>query len=195
MSPTAKRALFQTPTRSNKRSKTLKARGMAVGSSKIPRSLLPETKQHIGINLSTALTNSAYTALAEDMTQGTASDDFVGSKFRMMRLRVNYDWGDLTLTDAVRLSVVIPKDPTTNPGIASAIAHWDTNTYTVLHDMLLPRDESLSAGTFDIKGPVNIEMNTAGTAVLRNNIHIYAYSTGNGSGLASDISYSLWFTG
>jgi len=195
MSPTAKRALFQTPTRSNKRSRTMKARGMAVGSSKIPKALLPETKQYLAASLSTSGFSDAYSPIPEQMTQGDSGSEFLGSKFRVMRLRVNYDWSAISLSGAVRLSVVIPKDPTTNPALTSSRQQWDTNTYTVLHDMLIPPDSSLTAGTFDVKGPINVEMDATGSAPRRNNICIYVFNTGNGAALASDISYSCWFTG
>jgi len=191
MSPTAKRALFQTPTRRSKRAKTTTMKTVM----KVPKSMQPEMKQFIAGNLASAAGNSAYSSIPGDMTQGDASTQFDGSKFRVARLRVNYNWSGVTLSDAVRVSVVIPKDPTTVPALVQSRDQWDTTTYTVLHDMLLSRDPSQAAGTFDVTGPINVEMNSGGTAALRNNIYIYVHSTGQGSALAFDMSYSVWFTG
>jgi len=129
------------------------------------------------------------------MSQGDSSEQFIGSKFRLMRLRVNYDWSALTLIEAVRISVVIPKDPTTAPVLSSASRQWDTTAFTVLHDMLLPKDPAVAAGTFDVTGPINCEMNSTGTSPLRNNVYIYVHSGTNGAALATDVTYSCWFTG
>lgn len=192
MSPTAKRALFQTPTRCSKRSKLATSMKSVM---KVPKSMQPEMKQYEKSTLTTAFTGYAYSSIPTDMSQGDASDQFIGSKLRMARLRVNYDWSQLTLTEAVRVSVVIPKDPSTTPFLSNARATWDTAQFTVLHDMILPPDLSVSAGTFDVTGPINIEMTSNGVTCLRNNIQIYVGSNGNGTGLANDISYSIWFTG
>lgn len=187
MSPVAKRALFTTPSRSAKRVKRTKT------VMKIPRSLLPETKNYIGTLTNTA-TSSAYSSIPLDMTQGDDGSQFLGQKFRMTRLRVNYDFSQLPFSEAVRVTVLIPKDPTTTPSILNAASQWDTSVYTVLHDMILPDAPEALAGTFDVVGPINVDMNSAGTSVLRNNIWIYCFSASAGTAMAPKVLYQLWFT-
>jgi len=192
MSPSVKRALFQTPTRRSKRVKTSTSMKTVM---KVPKSMIPETKQYIASALAFSSSNYSYSSIPTDMSQGDSSEQFIGSKFRLMRLRVNYDWSALTLIEAVRISVVIPKDPTTAPVLSSASRQWDTTAFTVLHDMLLPKDPAVAAGTFDVTGPINCEMNSTGTSPLRNNVYIYVHSGTNGAALATDVTYSCWFTG
>lgn len=192
-STTVKRSLFQTPTRASKRSKTSKSSTKST-TMKIPRSLMPETKQYVSSILSSATTNYAYASIPSSISQGDDGNDFIGSKFRISRIRVNYDFSQLSLTSGVRVSVVIPKDPSTYPILTSTIQQWDTQTYTVLHDMILPDSPDTATGTFDVTGPINVHMSSAGSTPLRNNVYLFVYSTGNGSALQTDFSYSVWFT-
>jgi len=195
MSPTAKRALFQTPSRSSKRTKTMTARR---GATRIPKSLMPEMKQTVAATLTTNTSNYAYSSIPLDLAQGDTSKNFDGAKFRIARIRVMYDFLGVTgfLAEGVRVSVIIPKDPTFIPvGPVTTHSPWGTDEYTVLYDALLPADSATSAGTFDVTGPINCEMNSTGTASLRNNVYVFVQSVGNGSSLKSDFSYSVWFTG
>lgn len=160
---------------------------------KIPRSLLPETKNYIG-SLSNNTTSSAYSSIPGDMSQGDDGSQFIGQKFRMTRLRVHYDFSQLPFSEACRVSVLIPKDPTTTPTGLNAVSQWDTSVYTVLHDMLLPDSPETLAGTFDVVGPINVEMNSLGTGTLRNNIWIYAHSASAGAAMAPKVTYQVWFT-
>ncbi|CAN8138887.1 hypothetical protein THIOSC15_1210002 [uncultured Thiomicrorhabdus sp.] len=107
-----------------------------------------------------------------------------------------YDFSQLTLSEGVRISVVIPKDPSIAPVITDHIDPWDTQTRTVIFDRILGDSAELLAGTFDVLGPINLEGDSTGTSPLRNNVHIYVHSAANGTNLASsnNISYSMWFT-
>jgi len=195
MSPTAKRALFQTPSRSSKRTKTMTTRRAAT---RIPKSLMPEMKQKVALVLTNSTTNYAYSSIPIDLNQGDAGSEFIGTKFRIARIRVMYDFSGLigTLTEAVRISVIIPKDPSVAPvGTVSSKVPWDNLEQTVLHSMLLPPDLSTSAGTFDVTGPINVEMSHSGGIALRNNVHIIVQSVNQGIALKSDVSYAVWFTG
>jgi len=101
----------------------------------------------------------------------------------------------LTLTSGVRIVVSIPKDPNGavfNP--SSSILPVNTRQYTVLYDRLLPDDPSMLAGTFDVTGPINVEMNENATAVLKNNISISVYSLNQGTNLRTNTAYAMWFT-
>lgn len=189
-----KRSLFQTPTRVSKRRKTTSSKKTSL--MKIPRSLLPEVKHYTQSISFTTTTHTAYQSVSNTVLQGDDSDDYVGSKFRMLRLRCFYDFTGGTLSEGVRMCVVIPKDPTTAPSIGSAVQPWDNTSYTVLHDMLLPNDKSVLAGTFDVTGPINVEMNLTSSVVQRNNIFVYLYSQ-NAAGVIGDITnfrYEMWFT-
>lgn len=189
----AKRALFTTPSRSNKRRKTTKKSAPM----RIPKSLLPEMKQFTKDGLS-ASTNYAYSSIYSDMTQGDDADDFIGSKFTLKRLRVIYDYSDLaaSLSEGVRISVVIPKNPSSLPTLTNHIKVWDTQQFTVLFDRILPKDASMLAGTFDVTGPIHMEGINTGTTPLRNNVHIYVHSANNGSNIGNvvRVSYQMWYT-
>jgi hypothetical protein len=161
---------------------------------RVPAYLKPETKQFCTTVLSTGNTNDTYSSILLDMTQGDDGDRFIGCKFRVQRLRVNYDFTGLTLTSGIRMSVVISKSAATTPAIFSSRQQWDTDRFTVLHDMLLPTDDSVRCGTFDVTGPINCELDKTGGVALRNNIWVYAYSTGQGVAMRQDISYAVSFT-
>lgn len=187
----AKRSLFQTPTRSTKRRRTTPTTKRSAPM-RIPRALMPEVKQYSATALTTAGANQARHNILTNMTQGTGSDQYLGSRIRMKRLRVHYDYSDLSLTHGVRLLVVIPKQ-TTFGLPANQLSPIDTNEFTVLYDLLLPNDPSVLAGTFDVVGPINMEWDNANN-VKKNGIHVIATSVGAGSGLASRTSLSMWFT-
>lgn len=190
-----KRSLFQTPTRVTKRRRitprSTMSRRMPM---RIPKSILPETKNFVQNNLTNTTTNICYSSIPTDMTQGDGGNEFIGKKFRVLRIRVNYDFSQLTVTEAVRFSVLINKDPSTFNLLINARDQWDTADRTILYDMILPDSPDTAAGTFDVVGPINVELNQIGNIPLRNNIIIYAHSAGNGVALAGDITYQVWYT-
>lgn len=189
--PTAKRSLFQTPTRAAKRRKASAKKP----SMRIPRSLLPETKQYLQSSLTNATTNAAYSFIPIDMTQGVQSTQFLGSKFRISRIRVFYDVdSSITLTKGVRISVLMNKDPSSTPSLSSELIPWDTTSNTVVHDMFLPNDPGLRTGTFDVVGPFNVEMSTTGSNCQRNNLTVWIQSAGVGAALRTQVSYAVWYT-
>lgn len=187
----AKRALFTTPSRSTPKRRRITPQTRQV--MRIPRSLLPETKQFIR-SILTGTTNTAYSSIYQDMSQGDDGTQFVGTKFRMLRLRVMYDFSQLSLTEGVRMSVVIPKNPSVVPSLLSAITPWDTQQYTVLFDRIVGDDTSLVTGTFDVKGPITLEGDSSGFTPLRNNVIVYFQSASSGANLASKVNYQMWFT-
>lgn len=187
----AKRALFTTP---SSRTKRRKATPRSKPRMSIPRSLLPETKQFSGAASVVLNTNVTCQQLTAAMTQGDRGDEFSGSKWRMLRMRIFYDFSQLSLTEGVRMSVVIPKDPNVTPSLTSAIAQWDTRSTTVLFDRLVGDDTALVTGTFDVVGPINVELNQGGTGALRNNIWIYFHSANSGTAMSSKNTFSVWYT-
>lgn len=190
-----RRALFTTPARPTKRRRTTPARRQAP--MRIPKSLMPEMKQYYRNTLVTNGTSYAYSEIPLDMAQGDTSQNFDGAKFRIHRIRVNYDFSQASLSGGVRMMLIIPKDVSFNPTalISSARDQIDTNLHTVLFDRLVSDDLMTAAGTFDWKGPLNVEMNVSGTAAQRNNVFLYVYGNNAGLALRDDFSYSVWFTG
>lgn len=187
--PSAKRSLFQTPTRAAKRRKASAKKPLM----RIPKSLLPETKQFIKSSLTNGDTDFAYSSIPTDMTQGDGGNEFLGAKFRIQRIRVFYDI-DTTLSKGVRIAVAIPKDPSGVVGVTNEREAFNTHQDTVLYDMLLPNDPSCLSGTFDVVGPINVELNAAGTTPLRNNIQVYVHSDNVGLTLTGDVGYCVWYT-
>jgi len=187
--PPTKRRLFGTPGTPKRRKTTAKV------VARIPKALLPEVKQYsVGTLSSDDGSSRAWTSIPVDMSQGDASSQFDGSKFRIAKIRVYYDYSHLAFTSGIRLVVVVPKDVSTTPNIISKNA-IDTNTTTVLYDRLMSPDPANLAGYFDITGPINVSMNTTGTACLRNAVHIHVYSAANGPALRTATAYAVWFTG
>lgn len=162
---------------------------MARAVSRIPRSLI-EMKTFEKTDLTGSSTSYAYSSIATDMTQGDGGNQFIGSKFRLMSLKIKYDFSSVTLQSGVRIAIVIPKIPSAIPYLGSSIDNWDAHSITVLKDILLPNDSALKCGIVDLKGPINIELDVSGSSPLKNNVYIFVYSLNNGSLLRSDFSYT-----
>lgn len=195
----AKRSLFQTPTRSSKRTrrttKSQSALAISKRNARILRALRPETKQYRAFSLTNGFTNYAESAPSTSITQGTGDNQFIGNKFRISRLRVYYDFSQLTLTSGVRVVVYMPKASATSAlPIASTTTPISTIDHTVLYDMLLPDAPETATGSFDVTGPINVETNAGGSAVWRNDLRIVVWSSGNGVALKDAFSYTFWYT-
>lgn len=190
----AKRALFTTPSRASKRRRTAAPRRQKP--MRIPKALLPEMKQYTKSSLSASSTSYAYSSIPSDMGQGDDGDDFIGSNFRIARIRVYYDFSQISLTSGVRMALVIPKDPSTTSvnAILSTTTPVDKTNFTILFDRLLPDSVDVAAGYFDWSGPLNVEMNKTGTTTLRNNVHLHVYASGVGASMANAFAYAVWFT-
>lgn len=187
-----KRTLAYTPYRRTKRRRMMPRRRAP----RVPRRILPEVK-FLGSQSSwTTGTNDAYVSMPLAMTQGSGDYQFVGSHFRMLRARLTYDFSQLTLTDAVRVICVIPKDPSNAPALTTNTGHLDHSVYTVLYDAFLPVDPSTLVGQVDIKGPINVHMNQSGGTCYKNNIYWYLYSQSSGSliGASNTARWAIWFT-
>jgi len=186
--PSTKRRLFGTPGTPKRRKTTAKV------VARIPKALLPEMKQFIVGNLSSDDgTSRAWSSIPVDMSQGDASSQFDGSRFRIAKIRVYYNYTQISLTDAIRLSVVIPKDVSATPS-TTGDNPWDTNINTVLYDKFVSHDLLNQAGYFDVTGPINVDMSTTGTSCLRNAVHIHVSSTSKGNNMRFNTAYAVWFT-
>lgn len=187
---TKRRLDFSTPRSSKK--------GRAAPRMRVPRSLLPEVKQYIR----PALTNgppggtTASSLITTDMSQGDASNQFIGSKFRIKRIRVHYDFSDIaSVTEGFRISVVLSKNASLAiPGLANSVSPWDTNQIRVLHDLQLSSALEHRAGTFDVTGPFLCTTNFAGTQPITNNIQVQARNFGKAADMATRMSYTVWYT-
>lgn len=176
-----------------------KARYQSRPAMRIPRSLLPEMKQYTKSFLTQGTATTAQSYIPQDMAQGDGSNEFVGHKFRVMRLRVHYDFSDAVVTTGgIRIVVYIPKNPSelTFP-IGNNVSPIDTTRYTVLKDLQLPGDPSRLAGWFDVKGPINVELDLTGSVLRKNALGINVVSRDNQSSatyLNNRTTYSLWYT-
>jgi len=68
--------------------------------------------------------------------QGDDGDDYTGSKLYMERLDTTLD--AKTVCGGVRLTVLMPKDPTTVPVALRARSKYDERLFTILYDEFIP---------------------------------------------------------
>lgn len=163
MSPAAKRALFQTPM-SSKRRRTMSRPKVAL--SQLPASVKPEIKFNEP-NTSGATSSSAI-YYVRPTAQGDDGDDFTGSDCFLKSL----DFGVLMSTTgwhACRVSVLVPKDPTTLPTYLNPLRRYNHHDFTVLYDEYFTETEKNGTRikkTLDLKQ----KYNNFGTALLQNNV-------------------------
>jgi len=175
----ARRRLFPTPASSVKRRKVMTQ-------TRIPRAMQPELKQWISsatMVLSSA--NSSTMSIPTFMSQGSDGDQFIGSKFRITRVRVYFDYSDVTFTSGIRLALGVPKDPSTSTildtsTVGTVIPH-NMRRVSILKEMFLKTDSSNLNGYMEWNGPLNVEMNDTGTSPLKNNLILQI----NADGVAS----------
>lgn len=190
-----RRPLFTAPGRPRKR-----RRMTGPARRRIPRSLLPEMKQYRKNSMSNsqllASPSHISSSIGVDLSQGTQGQQFVGSKFRAVRLRCHYDFTAATASQ-IRIFCLIAKNPsddiTVSP-ITNAKNQLSSDDYTVLFDRFIPNGENVNVGSFDVPMRIHVEMNNAGTLVRRNDIRLYAIADGVGTLAVNQMTYSLWFT-
>jgi len=178
----ARRRLFTTPTSTVKRRKVMTQ-------TRIPKALQPELKQYVSsANMSTSGLNSAYFSICGIMNQGDDGNDFLGSKMRILRVRVFFDYSDVATTSGIRLSLGVPKDPSdiliTDTGTSGTVVPHNMRTVTMLKEMFLKTDGSNLNGYMEWNGPLNCEFVAAGSTPVKNNLILQI----NSDGVASDIS-------
>jgi len=181
--PTRRRA-FVTPTSTPKRRRVMTQ-------ARILKSMQPELKQFVSVFdlTSTPGSNFCTASIPSIMSQGDDGDRYIGSKFRILRIRVYFDYTDVTITSGVRLQLGIPKDPTaTTINATSGLGTTSPANYrqvTMLKDMFLKTDGSNLNSYMEWNGPLNVEMNDNGTSPLKNNLILQINSTGVGDELST----------
>lgn len=200
-------SLYDTPARPRKRARTTTLAPRRLFGSvsrpryRIPRSLLPEMKQFVKTQLFGANADEAYSSIPLDLTQGDDGNQFVGTKIRIKRLRVMYDFTGYSTptTTAIRISVVIPKDVNFPPAAGTIVSNRytpiNTHDYTVLHDRLVPlASGDYRVGQFDVTMNLPVEFSLGGTSVRKNDLIVIAYSPGNGTAARAIMGYAVWYT-
>jgi len=178
----ARRRLFASPASAAKRRRVMTQ-------TRMPKSMQPELKQFINSSpLSVITTNAAALSIPTTMAQGDAGDQFIGSKFRITRVRVYFDYTDVTTTSGIRLGLGISKDPSDNSilevGTTGTVLPANMRRVTMLKEMFLKTDGSNLNGYMEWNGPLNVEMNSTGSAPLKNNLILQANSDGVAASLA-----------
>jgi len=179
----ARRRLFTSPASAAKRRRVMTQ-------TRIPKAMQPELKQWVSFqNLNVSGVNAAFMSIPLFMNQGDDGDDFLGSKFRILRVRVYFDYTDVTTTSGIRLSLGIPKDPgnttITDIGTAGTLIPHNYRQVTMLKEMFLKTDGSNLNGYMEWSGPLNVEMNSAGSSPLKNNLTLQINSDGVSSSISS----------
>ena len=149
-----------------------------------------ELKQFRSIaTLATSGVNAAFLSIPTAMNQGDGGDNFDGSKFRIMRVRVYFDYSDVTTTSGIRLALGIPKDPGSSTildvGTSGTIVPANMREVTMLKEMFLKTDGSNLNGYMEWNGPLNVEMNSAGSVPLKNNLILQINSDAVAASIAS----------
>jgi len=168
----------------------------------VRRYAAPEIKQFISAGFLTSTANSATYSIPLFMNQGDNGDTFIGSKFRILRVRVYYDYRGLTPTTGIRMAMGIPKDPTQTLIMSATTGQstlLPTNyfTTTLLKEKFLKTDDSDLNGYLEWTGPLNVEMDVSGATVQRNNLIFQVNSEGIGATIAgpSRTRIEVLFTG
>ena len=169
---------------------------------RIPKALQPELKQFVSTSALSNNTDAAYVSIPSIMNPGTGGDDFEGSKFRIARVRVYYDYTDVATTSGVRMALGVPKistattildDTATNGTVRPA----NMRSTTIFKEKFLKTDGSDLNGYMEWTGPLNVEMNGPGSGIFKNNLIFQVNSDGVGASLAasSRTAIEVLFTG
>jgi len=150
----------------------------------------PEIKQWISVAPLTDVINGAYVSIPVAMAQGDDGNDFLGAKFRILRVRIYYDYTTTTPTESIRMGLGVPKNPDTAELFPvttgqSQVVPTSYFEYTMLKEKYLKTDGSDYAGMMEWTGPLNVEMNQQGTSPVRNNLLFQVNSPNEGTRLAA----------
>jgi len=170
---------------------------------RVPKSLLPEMKFRYIQGIPSPLTDTAVLSISSLIGIGGQSNQRIGSKVRIQRIRVTYDYSHFTPESAIRMSLVIPKTDSDAPVLTVSCQPWDTQFFTVLKDMMIaPSAGSLiqenTQGFMDFVGPINVDYSVVGGTgrVLRNNVYLSIFAQGFAIEAAAirSTSVSVWYT-
>jgi hypothetical protein len=160
---------------------------MRVPLSALPRSVIPETKFH-DTTIVTVASNFMTASIVPP--QGQDGDQFIGSQLRCKSLDFSW-WTNTATPDAsVRISVLIPKDPSITPVFLPAQSRYDHHDFTVVHDVFFSTQDTRCQR---ISLPINaiVRFNKLGTTITQNDIFIAVNSTAN---LAQTSECRLYYT-
>jgi len=179
----ARRRLFTSPASAAKRRRV-------TTQTRLPKSMQPELKQWVSaVSLTSVGANTATMIIPQAMNQGNDGDQFLGSKFRIMRVRVYFDYTDVTTTSGIRLALGMPKDINDNvimdTGTSGTVIPLNMRRTTLLKEMFLKTDGSNLNGYMEWLGPLNIEMSDDGNSTLKNNLIVQINSDAVGATIAS----------
>jgi len=162
----------------------------------------PELKQWVSsVSMTTSGLNTCFMSIPQFMAQGDDGDDFLGSKYRIMRVRVYFDYSDVTLAGGLRLALGIPKDPSNttflDTGTSGSLIPANMREVTMLKEMFLKTDGSNLNGYMEWNGPLNVEMNVTGSTPLKNNLILQINSEAAAASISSNTRtrVEVMFTG
>ena len=169
---------------------------------RIPKAMLPELKQFVSTANLTSGTDEAYVSIPSIMNPGTGGDDFEGSKFRIARVRVYYDYTDVASTSGIRMALGMPKVSTATTILPTGatlgtVRPANLRSTTIVKEKFLKTDGSDLNGYMEWTGPLNVEMNGPGNGIFKNNLIFQVNSDGVGASLAdaSRTAIEVLFTG
>jgi len=179
----ARRRLFASPSPAAKRRRVMTQ-------TRLVKLQQPELKQFVSsANLDTHVNgNAAHASIPDIMSQGNDGDQFVGSKYRILRVRIYFDYTDVTLTSGLRLALGIPKNPASttilDTSAQGTVIPHNMREVTILKEMFLKTDGSNLNGYMEWNGPLNVEMNSVGNVALRNNLILQINADGQAANIA-----------
>lgn len=183
----AKRSTTMRYAPARKRRKTMKRLTMA----QLPAAARPETKFK---DFSASTTSGQFLTDTIQLTQGDDGDDFNGSQVHLRALDMSM-CVDGTSTgvfpDQVRVSILIPKDPTIAPTALTPTLRYGHREFTILYDeYFTPQEKN---GT---RIKLNLGMiqryNVFGTAVTQNQLYVAVNTLGTTQGIR--VGTRLYYT-
>jgi len=167
MSPSAKRALFQTPSGRSKRRKTAPRITLA----QLPPSVRPEVK----FSDRTDAVSNAFLSIqsrpdSSVTYQGDDGDQMVGSEVYLKALDFTLDLPS-TGWATCRVSVIVPRDPSITPTALGPNLRYSHHEFIVLHDEVFSINEKNHAR---IKRTLNMKQkwNITGTTITEGNVYV-----------------------
>lgn len=149
----------------------------------IPKSLMPETKF---TDRTSTVASSFFNAFTVLPLQGDDGDDFIGSKINLRSLDVT---SFVSTPTNVRVSVLIPKDPSVAPTSIGPNLKYSQHDFHILYDEFFTApDKSGTRFKISLNGKT-AEWNTLGSTVLKNNIYVVTNSSVSNTIISSSRLY------
>ena len=128
-------------------------------------------------------TSGNFALMTVKPQQGDAGNQFVGSALNLKSIDVSVYCGTAgTPGDAIRVTLLIPRDPSVVPTHLDPYRKYSERDYIILHDELIPRVAS-NGCRFKRNLTGKMKFNSTGTVTLENNlmvaINLEAAASGN----------------